>query len=866
MGEISKINMGGVEYDIRDKVLEQQVGNREPNGGMGYVILRKNKTFAEQVTKPNTIYEICYNFDLASETVNLPSNCILKFEGGKLMNGKLGGESLYISANHTPIFSNTQIIGTLLNREYPIIWNGVYPNDSSIDCTPVIEGLLPLNIPIRFLSGEYYLSELLINNTDSDKVALMGEEDYGLYFKTIFQPYNTNQRYIIKCGGGRDCLGKDAAEDGLQRAYNIKISNIHFLGNLSIGMTEKPLINNYGGDVTYTSALLILDRVQCGDFSISGRGLHTPFLTLGFSYECNFHNIISYNNQGKSDLPTIQVINDYVGGGLTAITIDRIMAEVQVGPLFKVSSAATISELVINTICYEHTIEWSDSVPETSVAYYTNLPDITLYNPVPLFDINGYGKTVVDNIILGQMATTWYNSADHNEAEWDGVTRDRIKSFVKFGSSQNKNGGLYVKRIKCTGTPYLIVSGGVNKSNYELSIGKVDSQVVLANDVIANIDIESNKIASPLSLVPEFVYSGIDLLQLCQPKLVDYTTGYHNFAKHTESGFQVVALPSATSDSEKKYCINENGVKIDGLTNYIIIQGYTSYDGYPTINVEFYDSSDNIIKVNDSDSVIIKAYGVYGKSNVRTFIVPTSVANAAYVKFYNSLAGYFLSISSIKLSHMIDVMVSQTTGTNAVLNARYYDKSKKLFYRSNGRDFVQENLNYCLVSTQASNASKNIVRLGFTPTIYPHGILTFGSTDNPVILYLSTIENTYDGGKKFSATLLSRITSVQGVSYYNANNQKYYVEFTLATSEKGAYARYFNTISDNASFEIEMLSESGYDADTCSNYSSIAIAGAISSSRPTNVPIGFQMFDTSLKKPIWYGGDGRWIDATGANV
>lgn len=62
--------------------------------GMGYVILRKNKTFAAQVTKSNTIYEIRYNFDLDGDTVNIPDNCVLKFEGGTIINGELRGKIL----------------------------------------------------------------------------------------------------------------------------------------------------------------------------------------------------------------------------------------------------------------------------------------------------------------------------------------------------------------------------------------------------------------------------------------------------------------------------------------------------------------------------------------------------------------------------------------------------------------------------------------------------------------------------------------------------------------------------------------------------------------------------------------------------
>ena len=59
--------------------------------GKGYVILRRNKTFAEQVTAADTIYEIRYGFDLNGGSVTVPSGCRLLFNGGKLSNGTLVG-------------------------------------------------------------------------------------------------------------------------------------------------------------------------------------------------------------------------------------------------------------------------------------------------------------------------------------------------------------------------------------------------------------------------------------------------------------------------------------------------------------------------------------------------------------------------------------------------------------------------------------------------------------------------------------------------------------------------------------------------------------------------------------------------------
>ena len=43
------------------------------------------------INESNTIYEIKYDFDLNGATINIPENCILKFDGGRIVNGELGG-------------------------------------------------------------------------------------------------------------------------------------------------------------------------------------------------------------------------------------------------------------------------------------------------------------------------------------------------------------------------------------------------------------------------------------------------------------------------------------------------------------------------------------------------------------------------------------------------------------------------------------------------------------------------------------------------------------------------------------------------------------------------------------------------------
>lgn len=77
--------------------------------GMGYVILRKDKTFAEQLTKTNTIYEIRYDFDLDDETITLPEGSILNFVGGSVSNGVLIGSKCSFNHATYQIFDNVVI-------------------------------------------------------------------------------------------------------------------------------------------------------------------------------------------------------------------------------------------------------------------------------------------------------------------------------------------------------------------------------------------------------------------------------------------------------------------------------------------------------------------------------------------------------------------------------------------------------------------------------------------------------------------------------------------------------------------------------------------------------------------------------------
>lgn len=102
-----------------------QFKDRDNTDGMGYVILRKNKTFAEQVIATNTIYEIRYNFEVGSAAITIPQGCSLRFNGGMLKNGTLNGNFTDIIASNTAhIFDGVTLGGTFNAVEVYPEWFG----------------------------------------------------------------------------------------------------------------------------------------------------------------------------------------------------------------------------------------------------------------------------------------------------------------------------------------------------------------------------------------------------------------------------------------------------------------------------------------------------------------------------------------------------------------------------------------------------------------------------------------------------------------------------------------------------------------------------------------------------------------------
>lgn len=146
------------EEDITSEDNLLKFKNRNALNGMGYVILRKNKTFAEQVTLANTIYEIRYDFILSSE-FTMPNDCILKFVGGSVRGSKLSLNNTTVDADCRYGILPSEIDGFIANKEVFPEWLASSYDD---DFTPFIQSLINVGseggVKIIFSAKEYNVS------------------------------------------------------------------------------------------------------------------------------------------------------------------------------------------------------------------------------------------------------------------------------------------------------------------------------------------------------------------------------------------------------------------------------------------------------------------------------------------------------------------------------------------------------------------------------------------------------------------------------------------------------------------------------------------------------------------------------------
>jgi hypothetical protein len=206
---------------INDKLkLKNKAYSPAEFSGLGRIYLRKNITgnknilTQDMINTGNTIYIIQYDYDLNGSSINIPDNCVLKFEGGTLSNGTITFNKTHITDGK---FINVIPLGNINNKIAYAKWF------ESEDDTKVIHWLFTIaadNVQIELENKTY--------NVDSSNT---------VYAENGFVKFDNINSYIIN-GNGAIIYDKVLDTDIGNYIYgffyftncsNININNINYI-------------------------------------------------------------------------------------------------------------------------------------------------------------------------------------------------------------------------------------------------------------------------------------------------------------------------------------------------------------------------------------------------------------------------------------------------------------------------------------------------------------------------------------------------------------------------------------------------------------------------------------------------------------
>ena len=189
----------------------------------------KDMTKGKEAKLASKYLKIQDDFDLKGETIFIPDDCILSFEGGSLQNGIIVGNRTAIIAGVQSIFgSQTTLEGNWAITEVFPEWFGAKCNGA--DCTAAFAAIYKtcrnINVKKIILSEQIYYTQTIVL---SNRFHLTGS---GKSRKsTIVQYGNHPDIPLIKTdgeGGGHITIENLTVKSGgLRTAYTVAITNVH---------------------------------------------------------------------------------------------------------------------------------------------------------------------------------------------------------------------------------------------------------------------------------------------------------------------------------------------------------------------------------------------------------------------------------------------------------------------------------------------------------------------------------------------------------------------------------------------------------------------------------------------------------------
>ena len=251
--------------------------NPNAYSGLGRRILRKNIVAGVNVLTqsmmqwPNTIYVIQYDYDLQGETVTVPENCVLRYEGGSIHDGHINYSDTLIEGNES--IDNITESGAAIHRDN----EERKLNGQGMNCI--------------ILKQAPYLTQDMVSNSNTIYII---RYNYNLNGSEIIIP----EGCVLDFQGGSVSNGTIVGNDTNIKTNTKKIfDRISFEGKFALSVVYvdwfSPIDNNYTDAFNKSIRLLRNGRFSGGTIILSAKEYIVNNITL--------ESRININGAGKNN-------------------------------------------------------------------------------------------------------------------------------------------------------------------------------------------------------------------------------------------------------------------------------------------------------------------------------------------------------------------------------------------------------------------------------------------------------------------------------------------------------------------------------------------------------------------------------------
>lgn len=174
----------------------------------GYMVLNPDNPASQLEGKDNYIIEVRDIIDLNGGTLTMRSGCVLKFLGGKFINGTINFGNTKIDADDIQVFEDITIAGCSSTQEVKSVWFGLKSGDDSYTKnSQILQNLIDSFRFVYINPGSYYMTDpIIVKNEDDDglmsRIRILKGDGSHMGLMNCRLIFNSSDGFIVRYRDG----------------------------------------------------------------------------------------------------------------------------------------------------------------------------------------------------------------------------------------------------------------------------------------------------------------------------------------------------------------------------------------------------------------------------------------------------------------------------------------------------------------------------------------------------------------------------------------------------------------------------------------------------------------------------------------